>query len=422
LGGPSTLLARQERLTSPTETLDAAPDGRPARRWRVTSAAAVIVAGILTAGVLSVLALRPKSLSTSGNGSDPMARAEQEGALRVPARFHRDSAAYRSYLRGLALRFQGDHTASRDTFAALVGREPLYAPGFSGLAHAYALIVIDGSTPPAEGWPKVEQAAHRAIALDSTAASAYIALGAMEMFWRWNLPRAGQLIDRGLALDPGDPEAHAVRGAWFRWRGELDSSLAEARTSHELDPLDAFFSDRAATQLYLARRYPEAEATYRQTIRDYPKRAAAYHGLSGLYRTMGRMRDALAMRRTGLEVAGDSAAAAQIPIATSEAEAARVFADMARKDISDLERDARQGDWISPSSFATDYAELRDTNRTLGWLDSMVVGHDPWLWAILVSPRFDFLRDDPRYQAWEAKLTWRRPGVAAPVGTAALTR
>jgi tetratricopeptide (TPR) repeat protein len=244
----------------------------------------------------------------------------------------------------------------------------------------------------------------------------------MEMFWRWNLPRAGQLIDRGLALDPSDPEAHAVRGAWFRWRGELDSSLAEARTSHELDPLNAFFSDRTGIQLYLARRYAEAEAAHRQTIRDYPQRPEPYYGLSALYRAMGRMRDALAMRRTGLEVAGDSAAAAQIPVATSEAEADRVFADMARNDIRDLERGAGQGEWVSPSSFATAYAELRDTNRTLGWLDSMVVGHDPLLWKILVNPRYDFLRNDPRYQAWEAKLTWRRPGVAPPVGTPAPAR
>jgi DNA-binding SARP family transcriptional activator/Tfp pilus assembly protein PilF len=405
---PPTLPAPPEPSTRRPETQAGAPSGPSARRWRVTSVAAVIVGAILMASVMSVLALRPKGATALTTSSDPMTRAEREGVLRLPARFRHDSAAYRSYLRGLALQFQGHHPASRDTFAALVGREPLYAPGFSGLAHANALIIIDGSTPPAEGWPKVEQAAHRAVALDSTAASAYLALGAMEMFWRWNLPRAGQLIDRALALDPGDPEVHAVRGAWFRWRGELDSSLAEARTSHQLDPLDPFFSDRTAIQLYLARRYAEAEAAHRQTIRDYPQRAEPYYGLSAVYRAMGRMRDALSMQRTGLEVAGDSAAAVQIPLATSEADAARVFADMARKDIRDLESKARHGDWVSPSSIADAYAELGDTNQTLGWLDSMVVGHDPLLWRVLVNPRFDFLRNDPRYREWERKLTWRQ--------------
>ena len=65
----------------------------------------------------------------------------------------------------------------------------------------------------------------------------------MEMFWHWNLPRAGQLIDRGVALEPSDPEAHAIRGTWFRWRGEMDSAVAEARKSVELDPLGRRWPD-----------------------------------------------------------------------------------------------------------------------------------------------------------------------------------
>jgi hypothetical protein len=40
----------------------------------------------------------------------------------------------------MTMRFNGGIEASRDTFAALVDREPLYAPGYSGLAHAYLLL------------------------------------------------------------------------------------------------------------------------------------------------------------------------------------------------------------------------------------------------------------------------------------------
>ena len=102
----------------------------------------------------------------------------------------------------------------------------------AGLAHSYGLAIVAGLTPPDEGCPKAEEAARRAIALDSTLASAYLILGGVEMACRWNLPLARRLIDKGLALDPTDGEAHVVRAAWFRWRGELDSALAEARTAH----------------------------------------------------------------------------------------------------------------------------------------------------------------------------------------------
>ncbi len=388
-----------------TEAVALAPPAPPARRRRVARTGVLIAAAILIVGGVSMFARRGAG-SASPGAMDPMKEAEREGALRLPLKYRQDTSAYSSYLRGLTLRFTGSQAASRDTFAALLERDPLYAPALSGIAHAYTLVTIGGAIPPAEGWPKVEAAARRAIALDSASASAYLALGAVEMFWRWNLPRAGQLIDRGLALDPGDPEAHAVRGTWFRWRGELDSAVAEARTSHELDPLSGFMSGRTGRQLYLARRYAEAEAVYRQTIRDYPERSGPYVGLAAVYRATGRLREALAMQRMSHEVDGDSAAAAEIPIVTSEVEAARVFVDMARKHLSDLETGARKGDWVPPAAFAYVYAELRDPDETLRWLDSMQVGRDPSIHNVPVDPRFDFLRDDPRYRAWEAQLSW----------------
>ena len=66
--------------------------------------------------------------------------------LRLPARYRADTAAYSSYLRGLTLRFQFRFGASRDTFATLVDRKPLYVPGLYGLAHAY--IFMTSTTSP----------------------------------------------------------------------------------------------------------------------------------------------------------------------------------------------------------------------------------------------------------------------------------
>jgi hypothetical protein len=213
---------------------------------------------LVVAAVASVFGLRVARPAPDG-ARERSARAERDSAFRLPARYREDTSAYASYLRGLALRFLAPPNVSRDTFAALVVRKPLYAPGLSGLAHAYALSTIFGEIPGPEGWSKVEATARRAIALDSTSASAYIALGSREMFWHWNMPLAGRLIDKGIALEPADPEAHAVRGTWFRWQAMMDSDVAEARKSHALDPVNPMWTVRLARQLYLARQYQEAE-------------------------------------------------------------------------------------------------------------------------------------------------------------------
>jgi hypothetical protein len=55
------------------------------------------------------------------------------------------------------------------------------------------------------------------------------------------------------------------------------------------------------------------------------------------------------------------------------------------------------------------YANLGDADQTLRWLDSMLVYRDPVLISVSAAPSLDFLRNDPRYRAWEAKLPWRQP-------------
>ena len=402
-------------LSAPPGTPPAAavlPEAAPAvprgRRRPLVNREVLVAAAILVAIGASIAALRSPGSVRSGVPAEREALGARAGDLPLPARYRADTSAYGSYLRGLSLRFQANYSASLDTFAALVDRAPQYPPGLSGLAHSYGLAVLGGLTPPSEGVPKAEEAARRAIALDSTSASAYLILGGVEMGWRWNLPLARKLIDHGIALDPGDAEAHVVLATWFRWKGDLDSALAEAQLAHQMDPLNAGMSWYAARQLFFLRRYPEAEAMYRQNNRDYPGHGSN-GGLAGVYRAEGRFRDALDVMRAGLEEEGDSVAAARTPVATSDTQGARMFADMARRKLGELAERIRRGDLVTPSDWMYTYADLRDVDETLRWLDSMLAYRDPALVAVPAVPSLDFLRNDPRYRAWEAKLPWRQP-------------
>jgi DNA-binding SARP family transcriptional activator/tetratricopeptide (TPR) repeat protein len=390
----------------PPTTPATTPSGPPVRAPRRFHRPTLVAIVILIAAGASVVGLRSRQSAASVSSSPRGGQGVRLGELQLPARYRADTGAYGSYLRGLSLRFQGHHREALDTFAALVARAPQYPPGLAGLAHSYGFAVLAGLTPPSEGLPKAEEAARRAIALDSTTASAYLILAGIEMSWRWNLALAGQLIDKSLALDPGDAEAHIVRALWFRWREELDSALAEARTAHALDPLNASFSERVARHLYFLRRYDEAEAMYRRTLRDYPG-GAAYAGLASVYQVQGRTREALEMMRADRRLAGDSAAAGRIPIATSDTQGARMLADLSREKLRQLAEAVRRGDLVTAGDWVSGYAGVGDVDETIRWIDSMRVGRDPLLWSIPIDPSLDFIRNDPRYREWEAKLPWR---------------
>ena len=376
-----------------------------APRHRGRRTVAIACAALLTAATL-LLALRPARSAVEAQPQNPAARAEHEGALRLATKYRQDTSSYGAYLRSVVLRFQGKSDASRDTLIALVARNPLYAPGYAGLSHAYLIEVMSGAISPAEGYPKAEAAALKAVALDSTVASAYLALGVIQSAWRWDIHGAGVLIDRGLALDPRDPEGHILRGNWFKWQAEAESALAEYRIAHAVDPLESSHRDRVARALLLAGHAAEAESMYRHTLREYPSQVESYAELSDVYRYTGRPLEALNTLRAGWAVAGDSEALSRWQPATSDTEAARVFTEVAREDLRQFEKDVRAGEWVPMGSFADAYAALQDTAQTLRWLDSMVTRHDYKLCCVRLQPQFNFLRNDPRYKAWEARLPW----------------
>jgi hypothetical protein len=64
------------------------------------------------------------------------------------------------------------------------------------------------------------------------------------------------------------------------------------------------------------------------------------------------------------------------------------------------------------------YAQLHDVEGTLQWLDSMYAERSTSIYLVPFNPLHDFMRDDPRYRAFVARLPWRTP----PVPQAAASR
>ena len=112
--------------------------------------------------------------------------------------------------------------------------------------------------------------------------------------------------------------------------------------------------------------------------------------------------------RTERERKGDSAGAARIPVASSDTQAARMLADLARERLRALAEAAGHGEEVEPGDWVSAYAGVRDVGQTISWIDSMQVHRDPALWSIPIDPALDFIRSDPAYRAWEAKLPWRQ--------------
>jgi hypothetical protein len=74
--------------------------------------------------------------------------------------------------------------------------------------------------------------------------------------------------------------------------------------------------------------------------------------------------------------------------------------------------------FVPPMMITTLYAYAGDVERTLAWLERGFVGREPNLPYIGVTPFFDFVRGEPRFQALLVgmKLPWALEGSGGDPG------
>jgi serine/threonine-protein kinase len=257
-----------------------------------------------------------------------------------------DPEAHDLYLLGLHYLNQRSTDVQLDTaasyFSRAVARDPGYARAYAGRASALLLLPEYAPTFDTTLLAAGRAAVAKALALDSTLATAHLALGYLLKSYEWDwrgaereyraaialdpnlatahqwlaellmdqrrLPEARSQIDTALALDPAAPIQRLVQAQYEETAGRLDSAAAAYRRSAELDPrfLPAYLEGgELAVQM---RRYDEA--------RDQFRRAAALVGdtLGALVKLVdGAERPA--DRPAAIRVAEQLLANGQIPIA-----------------------------------------------------------------------------------------------------------
>jgi TolB-like protein/DNA-binding SARP family transcriptional activator/Flp pilus assembly protein TadD len=146
--------------------------------------------------------------------------------------------AHDLYLRGLSLlALRGP--ALRQTivyFESAIAIDSTFAAAWAGLAAAHELLPAYGLSSYKEELPRAEQAARRAIALDSMLGPAYAVLGSVyrdQMRWA----DSEQAYARALLLAPNDAEAIEQYGQFLFWTGQAADAIPWMDRARKLDPL-----------------------------------------------------------------------------------------------------------------------------------------------------------------------------------------
>jgi len=302
-----------------------------------------------------------------------------------------DPQAYEAYERGRFFFLRGDPSTARSLFEQAIRRDSTFAPAWAGLALAWGDLA-DDRIAPLEAYPRVREAAHRALALDSTIASAYVALSGVAVALDRDWGEGLRLAERAVALDSTLPDAWVLLGYALAALRRGPEALLAGRHAWALDSLSAYVGLNllSVTRLVAPERTPAALALVRGRLDA--NTATGWDAWFAIERgdcaTGERLLRPLVRRvSSGYVVA--------LACLGRRAEADSIF----RAEVADTARG-----YVNPVYRAWARLALDDRDGAIRWLERGADERTYWVMWIHVDPLFAPLRGDPRFVALERRL------------------
>ena len=308
-----------------------------------------------------------------------------------------DPEAYQLYLRGIY--YWGQRTPAslekaKDYFNQAIERDPNYGNAYAGLADYYVAAPDYEPIPENEAAQKAKAAAEKALAIDSSSASAHASLAAAN--WSlFNFSEAENEFKRALDLNPNLGNAQHWYGLFLSWEGRDDEALSHLRRAIELDPLNLQYNSNLGQALCNARQYEAGIDQVKKTLEIDPNFSYAHSLLRLAYRDTGKYEMSLEEWKKAASLAND---ADELAIAE---EVARVNNRSGYKASVERELELRKQlasrRYTDPVDIARDYAYLGDKEQTFAWLEKGLAEKSGGMESIKTARPLDQWHSDPRY-------------------------
>ncbi|MFL6229795.1 MAG: protein kinase domain-containing protein [Pyrinomonadaceae bacterium] len=304
--------------------------------------------------------------------------------------------AYRLYLQGVYFndkRFPEDGLKAVEFFEQAVRLDPNYARAWAGVAFSHRSLSDIGADVDIHEQHRISmEAVKKALELDPNLSEAYNALCMNKLNYEYDVSGAETACRRAIELDPNSPLAHNTyaRLLFSSQSRRFDEAIAEIKTAIDLDPTSIYHQIVYMVALTFARRYDEAAQQLERLAQRNPQRAVGYYWIAGGVAFQGKQSEDFErlMRFQKLSKVDEGTV--------------RIFetAYQTAGWQGVLREQAKWSYQFNRSMYFTAciYAQAGDKDKALEYLEKTYQRREHWMAYLQVDPRFDSLRDDPRFR------------------------
>jgi DNA-binding winged helix-turn-helix (wHTH) protein/tetratricopeptide (TPR) repeat protein len=292
-----------------------------------------------------------------------------------------------------------DWNRTAELFQRAIREEPRFAEAWSGLADLWGQRALSGPQEQCDHAARMARwHAARALALQPHNAEARSLLSVLDLQYDYDFAGAEDELRRAIADDPQFATLHFNLAVTLATRGQFGAALREYDVARSLDPIMFDLHPTSSLLYFYARHYDDALAGFREIQAVNPQWPIADFGVLWVYVAEGKWAEATAAARS---IAHD-------PPADAAAATADDFRAAYRR-LEPVMLRAHAKEIFNDYHLALYYGQLGDRDRALAFLQSAIEKHAPAVCYVLVDPRIDPLRNDPRFDAILARSNVGKP-------------
>ncbi len=326
-----------------------------------------------------------------------------EEKVTLQKRYTENTEAYRLYLQGMFFwkkRNEQGLSLAIKYFERALEKDPDYALAWAGIADSLSLMGEYTNLSRRDLYQKQMDAVHKALSIDPHLAEAHISLAISLMLNDWDWAGAEREFRLGLQLDPKNATGHHWYAELLLFVGKTEEAFKEIGIAVDLDPVSqGILKDKGIFQYYMGQ-YDEAMRTAITTLDLDPGFTPVHRLISLVYTAKGMYEEAISEnerwgRLTGNKVKTDVSLAHILASAGRHDEARKIIEDTG------IEKMLSSNDY---RGIALVYAALDEKDEAFEWLEKSYQKHEESLCSIGIDPKFDPIRDDPRFNVIMKKI------------------